>query len=297
MVRATSLRWVGLAAAGAVFLLGAIGLAAWALDLDLRVVAAIVVGGALVMAIAIEHVRLYERVRRQAAELEAAQEALVRQERLAGLGRLAGSVAHELRNPLAVIKNAVYLLRMAAPAADESGRKHLATLEREVATTNRIVTQLLDYARKPSPERVPVRVNDLVREHLGRTDDVGGRAELVLRLADDLPPIAADPGHLAQILDNLVRNAAQAMPEGGRLTIETARHADGRVTLAVSDTGTGITPEDQARIFEPLFTAKAKGIGLGLAVVKQLAEAGGGTIEVDSVPGQGSRFTLRFPPL
>jgi signal transduction histidine kinase len=123
----------------------------------------------------------------------------------------------------------------------------------------------------------------------------GASRGLVLLLTDDLPGLAADPLQLGQILGNLVRNAVQAMPNGGRLTIETAQQADGALTLGVADTGAGISPEARAHVFEPLFTTKAKGVGLGLAIVKQLTEANGGTVDVESVPGQGSRFSLRFP--
>jgi signal transduction histidine kinase len=259
------------------------------------------------MAIVVEHSRLLERITRNAAELEArvrtrtaeleaAQAELVGKERLATLGQLAGSVAHELRNPLGVIKNAVYFLRLALSATEDVRvRKHLAILEREVATSNRIISDLLDFARRPTPTRVPISLNDVVRECLDRLEAPEGHVERVVRLAEDLPRLDADPFQFDQILGNLIRNALQAMPEGGRLTIETAQQADGSLTLAVADTGAGIPPETLTRIFEPLFTTKAKGVGLGLAIVRQLTEANGGVVEVASTPGQGTRFTLRFP--
>ena len=223
--------------------------------------------------------------------LEAAQEELVRTARLAVLGQLAGGVSHELRNPLGVIKNSVYYLKMVLPE-DERARKHLAIVEREVATANRIVTALLDFARVRPPSRIPTTLNVVVRECLERTP-VPETIAVALRLDDALPPVLIDPDQVGLVLGNLVTNAAQAMPAGGTLTIETAA-AEGTVWVAVADTGSGIAADHLAKIFEPLFTTKARGIGLGLAVAKRLAEANDGTLTVESVPGRGSRFLLRF---
>jgi PAS domain S-box-containing protein len=240
------------------------------------------------------------RERRQAQEaleektraLEAAQEELVRKERLAILGQLAGGVSHELRNPLAVIKNSVYYLRMVLPE-DDRYRKHLGILERELAAANRIVTGLLDFARVTPPTRVPTDLNAVVREALDRMGIPGG-IRVVLDLAPDLPRMSMDPDQMDLVLTNLVTNAVQAMPDGGTLTVTTVRR-DGETCLVVADRGVGIHPDHLGRIFEPLFTTKAKGIGLGLAVARGLAEANGARIVVESTPGSGSRFEVRFP--
>jgi signal transduction histidine kinase len=113
-------------------------------------------------------------------------------------------------------------------------------------------------------------------------------------LPPDLPPVIVDPQQIGQVLENLVTNAYQAMPDGGNLTIE-ARASDGQVWLSVTDTGVGIAEENMAKLFDPLFSTKSRGVGLGLAVSKMLAEANGGTIEVESVEGRGSKFTLTLP--
>ena len=225
-------------------------------------------------------------------ELETAQEELVRKERLAILGQLAGGVSHELRNPLGVMKNSVYYLKMVLPE-DERVRKHLGIMEREVTTATRIVSDLLDFARAKPPSQAPTDLSEVVREVLDRTP-LAENVEVVARLAPDLPPVAVDALQVQQVLGNLITNGAQAMPEGGTLTIETAR-ADGGVRVGVSDTGVGIAPENLEKIFQPLFTTKAKGIGLGLAVAQGLAEANGGTISVESAVGRGSRFLVVFP--
>jgi len=224
-------------------------------------------------------------------ELRNAQEELVRKERLAILGQLAGGVAHELRNPLGVVKNSVYYLKMVLPE-EERVRKHLQILEREVGTAGRIVTDLLDFARVRPPVRAATDLSGLVGAVLERTP-IGDHIDVLSDLAADLPSISVDPEQVGQILANLVLNAAQAMPEGGTLTIETARE-NGGVRVTISDTGVGIPLENLGKIFQPLFTTKAKGIGLGLAVAKSLAEANGGAISVASAPGQGSRFVVHF---
>jgi signal transduction histidine kinase len=224
--------------------------------------------------------------------LEDAQDELVRKERLAILGQLAGGVAHELRNPLGVIKNSVYYLRMVLPH-DERSAKHLRLLEREVATANRIVTDLLDFARVRPPTRVPTDLGAVAREVLEQTS-LPADIAVELRRTGTEPTVAVDPEQIVQVLRNLVINAAQAMPDGGTLTVETVV-SGGRAQIVVADTGVGIPREHVEKIFQPLFSTKAKGIGLGLAVAKNLAEANGGTIAVESEPGRGSRFVLGFP--
>jgi protein-histidine pros-kinase len=223
--------------------------------------------------------------------LESAQEELVRKERLAILGQLAGGVSHELRNPLGVIKNSVYYLDMVLPA-DAKARKHLGIIEREIAAADRIITGLLDFARVTPSNRTAVDLGTIVREHLDRAP-LPENVVPVVRLGEGLPAVLVDAGQIELVIGNLVNNAVQAMPGGGTLTVETAV-VDGEVCLVVADTGTGIAADDLGRIFEPLFTTKAKGIGLGLSVARRLALANGAAMRVESAVGQGSRFELRF---
>jgi signal transduction histidine kinase len=236
--------------------------------------------------IAIENAHSFEALRE-------AQEELVRKERLATLGQLAGSISHELRNPLGVIKNSVYYLRMVLPGGDLRTQKHLGILEREIGTANRIVTDLLDFARVKSPNRSATDPSGLVGDLLDRTP-VPPHVTLARDLPDGLPPIEVDRLQIEHILTNLIANAIQAMPEGGTLRLATEAGA-GAVAISVADTGTGIAPDQLAKIFQPLYTTKAKGIGLGLALARDLAGVNGGEIAVESTPGIGSRFVLRFP--
>ena len=235
--------------------------------------------------------RAQEALQEKTRALEAAQEELVRRERLATLGQLAGGVSHELRNPLGVIKNSVYYLKMVLPE-EEGLRKHLAILEREVATATRIISGILDFARTTPPTRAATDINRLVRgglERLMAPDSV----RIERDLAEGLPPLMVDADQVRLVLDNLLSNAMQAMPDGGVLTVRT-RSVGGRVEISVEDTGVGIAPEHLERIFEPLFTTKSKGIGLGLSLAKRLAEANDGTIRAESAVGRGTRFLVEI---
>jgi signal transduction histidine kinase len=254
------------------------------------------------LAIGISQARLYEQVKRQTeelerrvqdrtAELKATQESLVRAERLAVLGKLAGGVSHELRNPLGVITNAAYYLNIVAPD-DARIRKHVAIVQREAARATRIISGLLDFARVAPPRPVAVDLNVAVRELLDELS-VPATVKISLKLAEALPTTVADADHVRLMISNILTNGIQAMPEGGVLTIETGRHGN-ELWLAIADTGPGMDAAIAAKVFDPLFTTKPMGIGLGLAIVKGLADRNAVRIELDTAPGQGARFTLRF---
>jgi len=251
--------------------------------------------------------RLEEMVDERTQELRDAQEQLVRRERLAVLGQLAGGVGHELRNPLGVISNAAYYLKIVLPDADETTREYLGIISSEVRDAEKIVSDLLDFSRTKMPEREEIAISELVAQVLERRPAPEG-VEVSTRIPPDLPPVFADSRQMGQVLLNLVANAHQAMPEGGNLTISAACRGDsgGRcrgdpgdrpqwVSVSIADTGCGIPEENMEKIFEPLFTTRAKGIGLGLAVSKNLVEANRGSVEVESQEGQGSTFTVILP--
>jgi PAS domain S-box-containing protein len=245
--------------------------------------------------------RLAADVIERTRELQEAQEQLVRHEKLAVLGQLAGGVAHELRNPLGVINNAIYYLKLIQPDLDDKVVKYHAMIEQEVQTAVKIVSDLLDFARVISADRKSVSVPELVQRVLERFP-APQSVEVVFEPTAELPLVSADPQHIEQVLGNLVINACQAMvptslaeiPEGNKLTISANRQKE-LMVIAVQDTGTGISPENMKKLFEPLFTTKINGIGLGLAVSKKLAEANGGRIGVQSELGKGSTFTLYLP--
>jgi signal transduction histidine kinase len=225
-------------------------------------------------------------------QLREVQEELVRQEKLSILGQLSGSVGHELRNPLGVMSNAVYYLQMVLPDADETTKEYLGIIEKGIDNSLRIITDLLDFARTRPPKRVLAAVPGLVSQSLGKCA-VPENIAVALHLSDILPMVNVDPLQMEQVLQNIITNAIQAMPGGGTLTIIGTENPEaGLVRLSISDTGEGISPENRKKLFQPLFTTKARGIGLGLVVCKNLVAANGGRIEVMSELGQGTTFTV-----
>jgi PAS domain S-box-containing protein len=236
---------------------------------------------------------LEQRVEERTRELRQAQEQLIRQEKLAVLGQLAGGVGHELRNPLSVINSAVYYLKLVQPEASDKIRQYHAMIEQEVHNAEKIINDLLDFARLGSVDRESVNILGLVKRVL-ECFPAPACVEVSLDLPEGLPKVFADPRQMEQVLGNLVVNAYQAMREGGGLTISAHQQMQ-MVAIIVKDSGVGISSENMQKLFEPLFTTKAKGIGLGLAVSKKLVEANGGRIEVSSEPGRGSTFMVYLP--
>lgn len=232
-------------------------------------------------------------IARDITERKKMQEQLARKERLAILGQLAGGVSHELRNPLGVISNAVYYLQTVLSEADETTREYLKLISSEVRRGEKIVSDLLDFARVKAAEREEITVRDLVTQVLDRQPPPE-EVKVTTKIAPDLPPLFVDPQQISQVLVNLVTNAYDAMPQGGELTIKAQARKD-KVGLSITDTGCGVPQENIKRLFEPLFSTKARGIGLGLAVSKNLVEVNGGSIEAESKEGKGSTFTVILP--
>jgi signal transduction histidine kinase len=183
---------------------------------------------------------------------------------------------------------------MALENPDEEVREMIGILNKEVARSEDIITSLLDFARPKSPVLATVNLNQLVDETLKRYQ-VPPQITLVNSLSSTLPEIQADSNQLMQVFGNLIINATQAMPDKGTLTISSQAVQPGWISISVTDTGVGISSENMKKLFEPLFTTKAKGIGLGLVVIKTIVEAHGGRITVVSEVGKGTTFTVILP--
>lgn len=240
-----------------------------------------------------QRAKVYEEARDIAQKrLKEAQEKLLRSERLAVIGQLTASVGHELRSPLAVLHNCLYTLNLKLKDADEKVKKQLAIMRQELARSNKIITDLLDFSRKKKPSFAPTNLNQIIEEALSKVQ-IPERVQVVKRLAD-LPTVVADGEQLQSVLINLFYNGIQAMPEGKTLTVSTDR-VNGSVKVTVSDTGVGIPQENLEKIFEPLFTTKSRGIGLGLSVTKRFIENHGGTIIAESTLNEGSTFIVTLP--
>jgi signal transduction histidine kinase len=221
-----------------------------------------------------------------------------RQERLSELGNLAATVAHEIRNPLNSVSMGLQRLKAEFSPADNSDEyaRFLNLIQGEVQRLNSIVEQFLSLARPLSLKTEAIVLEKFLQElgTLVTGDARPAHVQIELKLEPRLPPLQADPNYLKQLLLNLILNGIQAMPEGGALTIEASAAKD-HLELAVTDQGMGMTAETRSKIFEPYFTTKLNGSGLGLPIARKIIEAHGGTISVESAPGRGSRFRLRFP--
>jgi two-component system NtrC family sensor kinase len=247
---------------------------------------------------------LEKQVEERTAALRSAQDQLVRSEKLSSLGKLSASIAHEINNPLAGIltfaKLTVRTLDQGPPddATRKSLIKHLHLVERETERCSAIVRNLLDFARERPlalKDTNVVAVVDEAIQLLGNQIQIQG-VTLERKLAP-VPAVDGDFGQLRQAFVNVIMNACEAMPRGGRLVIETAVVQDGRaVEVAFHDSGPGIPPDHLSKIFDPFFTTKERGTGLGLSVVYGIVERHGGKIEIATDVGKGTRVMLRLPP-
>ena len=231
-------------------------------------------------------------------EVKALEAEVLQRERLSALGNMAAAVAHEVRNPLNAISMGLQRLKAEfQPADDQEDYSRLTALMLgEVQRLNTIVEQFLSLARPIEINSEALPLPEVLKELASLEDSDAKRSRVQIRViaAPNLPALKADPDLLTQVLLNLMLNGLQAMPEGGTLTLE-AKTSNSNFLIAVTDTGTGITAENQRRIFEPYFTTKAKGTGLGLAISRRIIEAHGGTITATNETAGGCRFEICLP--
>jgi signal transduction histidine kinase len=228
-------------------------------------------------------------------DLEQVQEKLIRSERLAAVGELASGVGHELRNPLNVIRNCAYLLNMALTdkEGDQEARETLQVLDKQIDIANKIVTDLLDFTRIRPPVQSKIDLRNVIDESLSWVT-VPETINIQKNTNGNPLQVKTDAEQISRVFTNIISNAIQSMNQDGKLSIDTGVEA-GYVWIRFVDNGCGIPEENLEKIFEPLFTTKPKGIGLGLAITKRLVEQNGGKIEVSSQPGQGTTFTVKLP--
>ena len=251
------------------------------------------------VAVAIRNARLYEELHQRIQAQQRAERELVQSARLAAVGEMAAAIAHELNSPLTTVMGFVELaLEELRP--EEQIYTDLQLVLQEARRAHHIIQRLLDFARHTEPIRLATDINTLVHEtlmlvkHLLATSNV----TLDVQTQENLPMIMVDRAEIKQVLLNLIHNAIQAMPHGGQLHIATATHADEAgqwVTVTVSDTGIGMSPAQKMRIFEPFYTTRGNGTGLGLSVSYSIIQKHAGTISVESQEGHGSTFTVHIP--
>jgi two-component system, NtrC family, sensor kinase len=247
---------------------------------------------------------LEQKVQLRTAELEEkhrllvqTREELLRVEKLAAIGELAAGVAHEINNPMAIIRGNTELLQLSVPE-DASNREEVDTIFQQVKRVERIVSNLLKFARRERRELGPVRLNDLLHEIVGqiRHQVPLDGIKVVELYSDAVEVVDGDGDQLRQVFTNLVLNGVQSMTKGGVLTIRSAPVPDADLyEVRISDTGVGIAQENLRQVFNPFFTTKTSGTGLGLSVSYGIVREHGGCIDIESVPGSGSTFSVLLP--
>jgi PAS domain S-box-containing protein len=257
--------------------------------------------------VAVDNSNLYENIKRAYEELKDAQEQIVQSEKLASLGKLAATIAHEINNPLAAVLTYIRLMiklkdrNNFSPERLEDISRYLFTMESETARCGEIVKNLLAFSRQSDIKIKSTRITDIIDRALVLIAHDLEIKDIQLRknIAPDLPNVQCDFQQIQQSLLNLMYNASDAMPDGGILTVTANRKEGdkGFLDVSVSDTGCGIIEEDKERIFDPFFTTKeeGKGVGLGLSVVYGIITRHNGTITVESKPGKGSTFKMSLP--
>jgi PAS domain S-box-containing protein len=236
---------------------------------------------------------LEEMVDERTRELRESQERLLKSERLVAIGQLAAAVGHDLRSPLSAMRNACYYLKMKlGPSRDEKVKKMFGVMDSEINYANNIVTDLMDFSRVRKPDLRKVDLISSIQDAIAQLK-FPEHVTFTTKFSE-VPTIEADPDQVRRVFQNISLNGAQAMPDGGELTISTRKDGD-FVEVAFTDTGVGIPEENMSRLFTPLFTTKSQGVGLGLAICKNIVEGHNGRIEVKSKVGEGSTFTVKLP--
>jgi signal transduction histidine kinase len=233
------------------------------------------------------------KVQERTQDLVDTQRKLLKAERLAAIGELAGMVGHDLRNPLTGIAGAVYYLKMRALSKlSEKEKDMLVIIERAIEGSNKIINDLLEYSREIKLDRSEIDPKSLSEEALSHVEVPAGI--MIVNNTESEPGLKVDKEKMRRVFINLIKNAFDAMPNGGALTIRSEKTGN-NVSFSVTDTGTGMSEETLQKLWTPLFTTKAKGMGFGLPICRRLIEAHGGKILVESTVGKGTTFSVTVP--
>jgi PAS domain S-box-containing protein len=236
---------------------------------------------------------LEEIVQQKTSQLAQAQAQIIKSERLTAIGELAGMIGHDLRNPLAGIKNASYYLKKKeTQGLSAQSKEMLEIIDRCVGHSNKIINDLLDYSREIRLEQKETSIDNLLNQALSMVQ-IPKKINVVKQVTD-LSKLKADPDKLERVFINLVKNAVDAMPDGGSISI-ISKEENNHLEISFTDTGTGIPDEALPKLFSPLSTTKAQGMGFGLAICKRIVEAHRGTISYKTKKGKGTTFTVTLP--
>jgi len=226
-------------------------------------------------------------------ELAKLRDELVRRTRLAAIGQVSASIAHDLRNPLGAVRNASYFLRHRLSKDEPKASDHLKIIDQEVAKADQIITNLLEMAQPKASHKQVVDLAEIVEQVFGQAKGIEG-VRCRTSLVPDPFMVQTDPNQLRQAISNIMGNAVYAMKGHGEFLVEATRDSD-YDTLVFRDTGPGFDPEVRDRLFEPLVTTKASGNGLGLTICRQIVEKHGGTIHAEDYKGGGAVIRIRLP--
>jgi len=235
-----------------------------------------------------------DELNKEIAERKQMQEQLVRSERLAVLGHFSGSISHELRNPLGVIDSSVYYLKTKLKDADEKVQQHLDRVKSSVGSATAIIESLLNLTRMKEPQLQRLDLIAVTSDAIN-TSEVPAKVEVIQNFPEQEVLVGADWEQLRMAFQNIIKNAIEAMGGKGTLTVAIRKTTDGQAEVAFADTGMGVAPEDLDKIFQPLFSTKAKGIGFGLSIAKTIVDKHGGTIAAKSELGKGATIIVRLP--
>jgi signal transduction histidine kinase len=241
-----------------------------------------------------KHRRAAEQLAEANAHIQQAEEAVRRSDRLAALGQLTAGLAHELRNPLGTIKASAEMLSRQLSAENDVAREMAGFISSEVDRTNSLVTRFLQFARPLQVRLEEADLTQMLDRAIAEAEREAPGIAIYRNYAPEIPPFPFDAELMERVFYNLVLNAAQATAPGGAVTVKT-RAADGMAEIAVIDRGVGIDPKQRDSIFNPFFTTKPAGVGLGLAIVSKIVDEHGGKIAVESEPGKGSIFLVILP--
>ncbi|MCM2374331.1 two-component system sensor histidine kinase NtrB [Aporhodopirellula aestuarii] len=260
---------------------------------------------------------LEQRVEERTQQLRAAQSELVKKEKLATLGQVAGGIAHEIRNPLNAVKTSAYFLQHARNLTPEKLTEHLQRIDRQVSVIDNVISALTDVVRMPAPRSMACPLKEMMSDAI-ESSSLGPAIEVDNRISESLPSLLVDQNQMPIAFQNLIRNARDAMSSGGRLTLDAelvdstndrlavdvdeeapvesaSSEVSKRIMVTIADTGSGIAADRIDQIMEPFFSTKARGMGLGLAITKAIVEKNNGNITVESTPGQGTKFRIVLP--
>ncbi len=246
---------------------------------------------------------IYALIQRKELELEEQRELHLRQEKIHAIRRLAGEIAHGIKNPLSIINNASYYLQKHIPHDNEDLKKHVEIIREEILRSDNILNQIMNYSKLSSVKLVKININQALEKTLQEIhfETYFPNIKIEKNFQKKLPLFFFDEGHLHQILLNLILNASEAVKEkkekseNGVLILSTGLEEKGNLVISISDNGIGIDSRSMEKIFNPFFTTKEKGTGLGLSIVKNLVETYDGSIRVQSQKGKGSTFIIELP--